>query len=144
MPFRIPLFHHGSIPSTSTIDNPGNLPLCWYRVPFYSGTAFAYARRIAVAATSLDPDGYSRYLSLNQWPVFISATANTLTASPSRLCFCARRLAVGIAQGDKPGMQNQYILHLDQLCVLHRSRQPFDNHCGSPLRSEVRSGEDRS
>ena len=32
------------------IDDPRKLPLCWYGVPFYSDTVFAYAQRIRQAA----------------------------------------------------------------------------------------------
>ncbi|KAM5543913.1 hypothetical protein V8D89_002530 [Ganoderma adspersum] len=58
------------------IDDPRKLPLCWYGVPFYSDTVFAYAQRIRVAAyikreiLHLKPgdlDIYKTWPKLVQW-----------------------------------------------------------------------------
>ncbi|KAM5543917.1 hypothetical protein V8D89_002534 [Ganoderma adspersum] len=58
------------------IDDPRKLPLCWYGVPFYSDTVFAYAKRIRLgvdlkhANLNLKPgdlDVYQTWPKLVKW-----------------------------------------------------------------------------
>ncbi|PIL27042.1 hypothetical protein GSI_10181 [Ganoderma sinense ZZ0214-1] len=56
------------------VDDPRKLPLCWYGVPFYLDTIFAYAQRIRVAVymeienLNLKPGDLDIY---GTWPKFV-------------------------------------------------------------------------